>query len=362
MKVLGIMSGTSLDGLDLALVEFGNLSAQSPKFQLIASETLSYSNEWKEKLSNAPTLSGIALIKLHFEYGKFLGLQAKEFLAKHNFQAELISSHGHTIFHQPKQNGFTFQLGDVSTLAVHAGLPAIGDFRTADVALGGQGAPLVPIGDYELFGEYKACLNFGGIVNISYWDTQIQQMQAFDIAPLNQVSNYLVASLGLNFDEGGKLGAAGKLIPHIFHKMNGLAYYKQSEPKSLGREWVEREFLPLLEEKKYPIEDLLHTFYKHVVQQIVQTIQDKGIEGPILCTGGGAFNKYLIQELGLALNKKAWIHLPEKQIIEFKEAIIFAYLGYKTVRGHKNTLASVTGAKIDSKGGLIADPYNLLNQ
>jgi len=248
-KTIGIMSGTSLDGMDLAAIEF-QLKNGKWRFSIIVAETISYDKGWLKKLQTSPTLSGEELIELHSEYGRFIGLQVNRFIEKTGFKPDLIASHGHTIFHRPEKQ-FTFQLGNGTAIFTATNITTIADFRTGDVALGGQGAPLVPIGDELLFPEFDYCLNLGGFANISY--RQNQKRVAFDICPVNFVLNHFAEKQGLPFDTNGELGRQGKLNSELLEKLNLLPFYKQSSPKSLGREWVENEFFPKLDSFSIPI-------------------------------------------------------------------------------------------------------------
>lgn len=342
--VIGAMSGTSLDGLDLAAVEF-SLSNNKWKFSVIEAETLKYPKEWEEKLRSAHNLPGEHLMKLHSDYGRFIGQQANRFIKKHKLSPKLIASHGHTIFHQP-ENGFTFQAGNGASIAAETGITTISDFRTTDVALGGQGAPLVPVGDRLLFSEYESCLNLGGFANVSF--EQNKKRIAFDICPVNIVLNYYAGKLGFEFDADGDLGKRGKVNDELLGKLNQLGFYEKNPPKSLGREWVENSFLPLTESFGISVEDKLRTIYEHISMQIGGTAPESG---KILVTGGGAFNSFLIERI--RTHAKCSIELPSAQIINFKEAIIFAFLGLLRFRNEINCYASVTGAKKESSSGVI---------
>lgn len=339
LTILGIMSGTSLDGVDLAICRLGRNPDQ---YEIIRAETIAYSTEWIAKLKQAESCSGLELMQLHREYGKFLGQLAKQFIG--NTHVDAIASHGHTIFHNPA-NGLTFQLGCGAELAATSGRITVADFRITDVAHGGQGAPLVPAGDATLFGQYKYCLNLGGFINVSYDESG--KRIAFDIAPMNYVLNRLAQREGKSFDESGKMAASGKCIQSLLDKLNSLSYYSAPAPKSLGREWTEKEIFPLLNEN-YNTSDLLHTFTLHAAEQTAKYLQQ---DGRVLITGGGAYNSFFIEEL--KKRSVAEIVIPESQLINFKEALIFAWLGFLRLRNENNALSSVTGARRDSCGGAI---------
>ena len=342
-RVLGIMSGTSLDGVDLAFCEFSFDGKWS--FSLVGGETISYSQDWYSRLSSAHLLTGEELIYLHTSYGSYLGKLSSEFCRKNKFVPELISSHGHTVFHQPHR-GFTLQIGDGNSLAASAGVNVVSNFRMLDVALGGQGAPLVPLGDKLLFPEADYCLNLGGIANISFDDNA--KRIAFDICPANMILNFLAAKTGKKYDEGGQMAASGNLIPEMLSALNTLDYYQKSFPKSLGREDVERDVLPIVNTEKFSANDVLHTFCVHIAQQVSSVLKRKS-KGTLLVSGGGALNNFLIE--CLQKECQANIIVPSKSIINFKEAIIFAFLGVLRMRNEVNCLSSVTGAVRDCVGG-----------
>jgi anhydro-N-acetylmuramic acid kinase len=347
--VIGIMSGTSLDGVDLAHTRFDG-EDKFWDFEIKNAVTIPYNDVWKDRLGSLHSKDAFTFAKTHIEYGRFLGELVKKFVIDNNIKADFVSSHGHTIFHQPEE-GVTNQIGDGAAISAECGLPVVCDFRITDVALGGQGAPLVPIGDKLLFSEYEYCLNLGGIANISYEEDD--ERVAFDICPVNIVLNHLSRLAGKNFDEGGTLAAKGKLNIDLLEQLNDLPYYSKSYPKSLGREDIEKFFLPLIDTAPISIEDKLCTFCEHIAIQISFVINRKhqGQNKNFLITGGGAFNQFLIQRLK---NKsEAEIIIPAKSIIEFKEALIFALLGVLRWRGEINCLKSVTGAEKDSCSGAI---------
>ncbi|MBI4646550.1 MAG: anhydro-N-acetylmuramic acid kinase [Bacteroidia bacterium] len=342
--LIGIMSGTSLDGLDIALCRF-NFIKSCWKYEILYAETLPYDRQWKEKLSNAHILTGIELIGLHKEYGRYIGNVIKSVIKFK--KADAIASHGHTVFHQPG-NKLTFQLGDGAEISATTGLPVISDFRSVDVALGGQGAPLVPIGDELLFGDYRYCLNLGGFANISY---KVKQKRiAFDICPANVLLNYLANKAGLEYDNDGQHGSKGNINTKLLDSLNAVEYYKALPPKSLGREWFEANIIPLLKCDSEPIEDILRTVYEHIAIQIAK-VTNKDSSKNLLVTGGGAFNKFLISRIKALSHHK--ICLPDDIIINYKEALIFAFLGMLRLRNEINCLRSVTGAKKDNIGGCI---------
>ncbi len=338
------MSGTSLDGLDLVAVEFWQ-SAEKWNFNIVSAKTVSYSSEWMNWLSNSPTLPGEKLIELHTKYGRFLGNETKRFIQETNFYPDLIASHGHTVFHQPDL-GFTFQIGNGADIAAITGITAVSDFRTGDVALGGQGAPLVPVGDKLLFSEFDYCLNLGGFANISFEENN--KRVAFDICPVNFILNHFAEKQGLQYDKNGELGRKGKVDIELLEKLNQIDFYQKQPPKSLGREWVENVFMPILNNFEISDNDKMRTVYEHIAHHIAQIATGSG---KMLVTGGGAFNTFLIE---LVSNKTSIeIVIPTKEIVDFKEALIFAFLGVLKINGQNNCLSSVTGAKHDHSSGVV---------
>jgi anhydro-N-acetylmuramic acid kinase len=345
-SVVGMMSGTSLDGMDLILCRFRRIQGQWV-FTILKSVTLEYTPAWKRSLSYAASLGSEDFLLLHHEYGRFIGSQIHIFLTENDLSADLVASHGHTLFHQPLK-GLTFQLGEGASIATGCNITTVSDFRTLDVTLGGQGAPLVPVGDEMLFSEYKYCLNLGGFANISTSHHGIRI--AWDICPVNIVLNNLAQRCGYEFDAGGETGRRGVPDENLIKELNDLEYYEQSGPKSLGREWVETCFMPILDKYGLSIENLARSVYEHIVYQIGRYITEFG-EGTILVTGGGAFNTFLLERMGEKLNTT--LIIPDEQIVKYKEALIFAFLGLLRYRNEINCLASVTGARCDSSSGII---------
>ena len=336
------MSGTSLDGLDIALCEFHEENHQV-HFKLVASETINYDDTWKERLQNACHATAENYFKLNVDYGEFIAENSNRFLKKNNQTVDFIASHGHTIFHQP-QLGFSTQIGCGATIASKTGIPTICDFRSMDVALGGQGAPLVPIGDRDLFSQYDSCLNIGGIANISF--TKNNTTHAFDICIANMALNYLCELIGKPFDDGGSMASQGKLNNDLLAQLLNL----KTNHKSLGREWFENHMQPLLDNSSLAIEDQLATCVEFCATQISESLNTHSLKS-VFITGGGAYNHFLIKKLQKLYSGN--IEIPNDDIIQFKEAIIFAYLGYLKINNKPNALASVTKASRDSSGGCI---------
>lgn len=347
-KVIGLMSGTSLDGVDIAycLLRFqeGNWS-----FSIEASQTVKYSAVWKKKLQEAHLLESSALLELHYAYGKYLGLLVDVFIMKNKIRGvQYIASHGHTIFHQPEK-GYTFQLGDGNAIHAACGIPVIYDFRSLDIKLGGQGAPLVPIGDKLLFGEYDACLNLGGIANLSLEVNR--QRKAFDICFVNMGLNYLASQKNMAFDKNGKLASDGTVNAPMLALLS-KAYAKLGKGRpSLSREIFEKQFLKILD-KKIPLEDRLCTFVESIAIEVTKGFpKEKKLS--VLCTGGGSFNSFLMYRLIEHCGNDVVLILPDEETVNFKEALIFALLGVLRVRGENNCLKSVTGARQDNCGGVL---------
>ncbi len=342
--VIGVMSGTSLDGMDLAAVRFSR-SDRRWEFTVDAAETVPYSGEWSAKLSHAHALSGVELIELHHAYGRLTGREVNRFVERHRLHPALIASHGHTIFHRPDK-GYTFQLGSGAAIAAETETTTIADFRSGDVALGGQGAPLVPIGDQLLFPEYDYCLNLGGFANISY-EEQGKRI-AFDVCPVNFILNVLARELGYPYDCDGRLSRQGSVDIPLLDKLNQPDFYRQPPPKSLGREWVEECLFPIINSSGISANDKIRTVCEHIAMQVALATPHRG---RMLITGGGALNSFLMERFRARLTGE--ITIPAREIIEFKEAIIFAFLGLLRFKGEVNCLASVTGARKNSSSGII---------
>lgn len=346
-SVIGMMSGTSLDGMDLAYVEFyrkkGNWS-----FTLGPYQSKAYSKKWKNRLSNLMDSSASDFVKSHVEFGHLIGKKIHEFIAEHQLKVDLIGAHGHTVFHQPEL-GFTSQIGDGSAIVVETAVDVVCDFRSMDVARGGQGAPLVPIGDALLFGEYDARINLGGFSNVSIGE--IDNLQAFDICPVNIVLNKLSLQIGLEYDKNGEIARGGQVIESMLVQLNQLDFYKKAGSKSLGAEWVVQEVWPLFDASQ-SWQDLLRTFTEHIAIQISkilnQTCSDSNL---VLFTGGGVFNDFLMERIKELTNAK--IEIPSTDIVEMKEAIVFAFLGLLRYLGEENILASYSDAQKNSISGAL---------
>ena len=343
IDVIGLMSGTSLDGLDLCCVHFDFDGTWH--YRIVKAESVDYPDELRRALGSAQDMTALEYARLHSDYGLYLGRQVRAFVERNRLKADLVASHGQTIFHQPSVR-FTAQIGSGAGIAAECGIDTVCDFRTTDVALGGQGAPLVPIGDAILFGDYDYCLNLGGFSNISF-DGGDRRL-AYDISPVNYVLNHYAGFCGQSFDRDGAMARRGKVCDALLSRLNALDFYTQSGPKSLGREWVEAVVYPLVDSYKLPVEDVLATFVEHVAVQIGRNVRG----GRVLVTGGGARNVFLLERMR-AVSPQAEYIVPDSLTIDFKEALIFALLGALYVAGRPNCLSSVTGAVRDNIGGCL---------
>jgi anhydro-N-acetylmuramic acid kinase len=336
-----VMSGTSLDGVDLAYVRFQKDNYQ---FELLKTVTLTFPNELLMLLTNCRRLSNNMLIELHHEWSAFVGEEINKHFITKDLKPDYIASHGHTVFHEPKK-GYTLQIGSIPVLSEITNCHVIGDFRSLDVSKGGEGAPLVPIGDLLLFPNHNICLNLGGIANISV--KTASGISAYDVCPCNLILNYLAQQKGLVYDKGGMFAKTGNFNQKLFDELNSIRYYSIASNPSLGIEIVEEQFFPVLEKYSMSIEDKLHTYCKHIAFQIEQITP---MNQTVLVSGGGVYNNFLIscfKEAGLA------IEIPSNEIIEFKEALIFAFLGLRKIENKVNVLSSVTGASSDSVAGCL---------
>ena len=338
------MSGTSLDGLDICYAKFQNIT--NWEFEILKTETIPYSPEWKNRLQNAILLSAEDLLALDKEYGFYLGEKTQEFISKNNItDLDFIASHGHTVFHQP-QRKFTLQIGDGRAIKLTTKKPVIYDFRSQDVLMGGNGAPLVPIGDELLFSQYDACLNLGGFSNISLQKNH--QRIAFDISPVNVVLNYFAEKLGKNYDENGDFARNGAINFKILEELNTLTFYQKPAPKSLGVEFVNSEIFPLLKDE-IP-ENIIATFTEHIAEQIAKVFSDNQLK-TVLVTGGGTFNTYLLEKI--REKSQTELIVPDENIINFKEALIFAFMGVLRLRNEVNVLCSATGSSENHCSGIL---------
>ncbi|GGB76903.1 anhydro-N-acetylmuramic acid kinase [Flavobacterium suaedae] len=346
------MSGTSLDGVDIAHVIL-NYNEGKWQYEINKATTIFYTDEWVDRLKNGVNLNQEELILLDDDYTILLSSLIKQFITENKIDnLDAVCSHGHTILHQP-QNKLTLQIGNQPKLAKLTGQRVVCNFRVQDVEMGGQGAPLVPIGDRLLFQEYDFCLNLGGFSNISF--EEARQRIAYDICPVNIVLNYYSSQVGLPYDEDGAIARKGKLIEEMLLQLNDLDFYKQQYPKSLGLEYVQREVFPVIDSFNAPIADKVNTFTIHAAMQIANEIKNVKEKGCLLVTGGGAYNTFLIEKIKQLLPDTEVI-IPDDRTIQFKEALVFALLGVLRIGGEVNVLSSVTGGKRDHSAGYIYEP------
>ncbi len=348
-NALGIMSGTSHDGVDLVFAEFTNIDFNW-SFKIHRSECIAYSDEMKMKLQTAPSLHSEDLINLDHNYGQILGKICMEFLTECDIKPDLIASHGHTIFHRPEK-GFSHQIGNGNDIAAITSLPVVYDFRSLDVSKGGHGAPLVPAGDIYLFNDYSVCLNLGGFSNLSF--SRNNEIIAYDICPVNNILNSLSADFGYSYDKDGELGKKGKSDQLLLNSLDSIPFYNSVPPRSLGKEFMDKWFLPTIKKYDTNLQDTLHTCYEHISSQISHHLNMAPGKN-VLITGGGTYNDYLIELIRQKTNKE--IVIPSEIIIKFKEALIFAFLGVLRWEKSVNCFASVTGASEDSSTGIIVNP------
>ena len=360
---IGVMSGTSLDGVDIAYVKFENTilnGIDNWKFHILFAKTYSYSDKWLNKLKDAFYYSKNDLEKIDLEYGEYLSKLINQFRKEKAItNVDFIASHGHTIHHKPNE-GYTLQIGNGKIIAKNTQIKTIYDFRTQDVNLGGQGAPLVPIGDKLLFSDYKYCLNLGGFANISFNKIKDKTLEiidktlevnriAYDICAVNTVMNHYVNKLGFEYDDKGNIAKSGKINKDLLNKLNALEFFKMDYPKSLGIEYVNDKLFPLIDSFKLDIKDILRTYIEHIAIQIINNLIDTG---NLLITGGGTFNTFLIDRIKeLSSND---IVIPNEKVIDYKEALIFAFLGLLKLENKVNCLKSVTGASKNHSSGEIA--------
>jgi len=361
------MSGSSLDGLDVAYVHLqertssSKQQAKSWEFELIHTACYPYPDNWRQKLAGAPGLSALDYQLLHVEYGHYLGGQVLKFIEEYNlhYNVQLIVSHGHTTFHWPARK-MTAQLGDGAAIAATTRVNVVSDLRAMDLALGGQGAPIVPIGEQLLLPGYDLFLNLGGIANVSRHNAAAEgggggAFLAFDVCPANRVLNTLAELERKPYDEGGALSATGKLDHPLLQQLNALPYYNMSYPKSLANEFGTDVVYPLIRqimtERDLSTADALRTYTEHIALQVARAVEALGGGAKMLATGGGAHNTFLVERLRTRLGLE--VVVPEKNLVDYKEALIMALIGVLRWREENNVLASVTGATRDSIGGAV---------
>lgn len=353
-RALGLMSGSSLDGLDMAFVEFHEAGGKWT-FELKQADCLPYSKEWEVKLAQATKLNAGEYLLLHTEYGRYIASQVKHFIEKYelDYQVQLISSHGHTTFHFPEQHT-TGQLGDGASIAALTGIATVTDLRAVDMALGGQGAPIVPIGERLLWPGYPILLNLGGIANVSIQSND--KHVAFDICPANKVLNLLIQETGKAYDDGGSLAAQGTVNEPLLSALNALDYYSKPYPKSLANDFGIEIVYPLVKNAGLTLPDALATYVEHIAVQLKQALLSFKSEEPIsmLITGGGAHHRYMGSRINYHLaSLNITAEIPDASIINYKEAIVMALMGVLRWREEVNVYSAVTGAERNSVGGAL---------
>lgn len=363
-KALGLMSGSSLDGLDIAYCHFevekeNNGQLYVHDWKILAAETIGFSEAWQARLGQLPTQTALSFAKTHTYLGHYFGDMVNDFMNRYQIEPDFIATHGHTIFHDP-MGRMTIQIGDGSAMAAKTGFPVISNFRNQDIAIDGQGAPVAPIIDKYLLPGHDFYLNLGGIANIT--TVLPHKMVAFDICPANQLLNALANRLNLEYDEGGQIAAAGQVLDDLLKEMNRADFYKIAYPKSLDNAWSQTAILSKIADEPTAIPNQLSTFVEHIAYQIAfaikQVIRKEKIEKKqlsLLATGGGAFNAYLMERLQYHCNLVGNIEvvLPNSDIIQFKEAALMAWMGVMRVENVPNVLQTVTGAKRDTINGAI---------
>jgi len=355
-KVIGLMSGSSLDGLDIAYVQLDEVRGKW-EYQILAAECVPYSEEWRKRLINATSATVPEFLELDTDYGKYLGDSVNNFIERHTLdhKVHFIASHGHTVYHSPS-TATTGQIGNGAAIAAMTGLPVINDLRATDVALGGQGAPIVPIGDRLLFGHYKYLLNIGGIANLTIQENS-ESAIAFDVCPANQLLNELARRSGKEMDENGAIASGGQLLQELLTKLADHPYYRADFPKSLSNEMAMSIGAKLLQYTSNKDADLLHTACYHIADQVVAAvISNAGSEngGQMLVTGGGAFNTFLVDVLRAKLDQiGVEVVVPDAGVVKYKEALVMALIGTLRWREEVNVLSSVTGATRDSVSGAL---------
>lgn len=350
-RAIGLMSGSSLDGLDIVFAELLE-NAGKWSYEILAADCYEYPAEWATRLKNATELNARDYQLLHTEYGHYTGEQVNQFIQSHNLQYKVgvIGSHGHTTFHEP-QNKMTGQIGDGAAIAAATLLPVVSDLRALDVAFGGEGAPIVPIGEKLLLGDYSYFLNIGGIANISH---NSEKYVAYDICAANRVLNMLAQETGKEYDAGGEMARSGNVIEELLKELNSFDYYKRPYPKSLANSFGIETIYPIFKKYDAFIRDLLRTYTEHIALQVSDAVDAREGEQELLATGGGALNTFLIERLQKLLKKKnVTVVVPDENLVKYKEALIMALIAVLRWRGEYNVISTVTGAKRASIGGAL---------
>ena len=364
IKAVGVMSGSSLDGLDIAYCDFmidTKLPGLVSQWNMLDTVSISYTKDYSNRLHKLKSKSALDLAMFHSEFGAYLGDTLKDLIHKHEWEPSFVSSHGHTIFHYPGQH-MTFQLGAGQQIADHCQRPCITDLRQSDINFGGQGAPLATLADRFLFPGCTYYLNLGGIMNLSM--LKDNKSIGYDLAPANQVLNHLARRAGFEMDKDGLLGAKGKVISNLLDKLKNHPFLRQPHPKSLDNAEVEQHWIQLFKDKADSTVDILRTYYEFIAycigSEIVQLRNQIGKDHlfeKILITGGGAHNVFLmklienqLEDLGIQLKPC------ERAVIDFKEALLIAYCGLFRWLEVPLPISQSTGARKDSIAGSIHLP------
>jgi anhydro-N-acetylmuramic acid kinase len=350
---IGLMSGSSLDGLDICYVRFQNEDLTF-NYEILQAECIEYTNVFRERLRNASSCSAFEFAKLHTELGKYFGVLTNDFIQKNKIEnLDFICSHGQTIFHQPN-SGFTAQIGCGAQIAAQTKIKVVCDLRTSDVANAGQGAPIVPVAEQYLFPKYKVFLNIGGIANIAFHKEE--KIIAYDVCAANTLLNYFAKQKGLDYDNDGHLARNGSVIADLLSDLNEIKFCKQPFPKSLGTEHITNEWIPLFDKYEYSTEDKIATAVEHIAMQVGQAIKSQisNHKSEILITGGGALNTFLTERIQHHSNLK--VVVPDILTIQYKEALAMAFIGLLRIMEIPNCLTSVTGAKKNVTGGAVYLP------
>ncbi|MCO6496004.1 MAG: anhydro-N-acetylmuramic acid kinase [Bacteroidetes bacterium] len=360
-KVIGLMSGSSMDGVDIAYCNF-TFDNGKWSFEIKNAETIPYDEKWRIRLSQLRRQNALTYVKTDVFYGHYLGTLVKKFAEKYQLtEIDFVASHGHTVFHLPEIK-ITAQVGDGASISAVSGQTVVNDFRRADLAKGGEGAPLVTIGDQMLFGEYDYCINLGGFANISGNDTNGKRV-SFDICPCNIPLNRIARDKGKSYDEDGMIAEKGNIDYELLGSLNAIEFYKKSFPKSLNRDWINQEFWGVVRDfGDLSSETKMKTLVDHIAVQVANSINllasNNGNGKKVLVTGGGAHNKVLIEHL--RTHTEAEIVIPEAKIVDYKEALVFAFLGVLRIQNQVNILKEGTGASDDSIGGGLHGDFSAL--
>lgn len=358
-NIIGVMSGTSMDGLDLAHVTLEEQQTGKWGYEITAAKTISYEEKWRLRLSKLRHQNSLIFYKTDRYYGQYIGECILDFIEENGLEADLISSHGHTVFHQP-ENNISVQVGDGNSIYGVTGIPTVTNFRALDVILGGEGAPLVGLADSYLFGEYDMCLNLGGFVNIS--SNNGSEKVAYDVSPCNIILNRIAREFDQEFDEGGAIAERGSIDYDLLTALNEIDFYAYEHPKSLGREWISSHFWPLVRKSDASKEDKMKTLVDHIAVQIGRSVDDlcggDAAGKRLYVTGGGAFNSTLMSHI--KSHTEAEIVVPANEVIEYKEALAFALLGILRIKNQPNILSSHTGATHDSISGSLYGDFSTL--